>query len=359
MGWQIPNSNLKNEQKIIENAAEIVKLKSHATDIVAHHSYAVNTSGSDSYVVTIPGITEYTEGMEVTFKATVANTTGATLDINNLGAKNIYKNQNTSLETGDILANQLVQATYTGGWFQLMSTPSTTVSTTAVQTLTNKTLTTPKISNGGSIVDGNNNEQIKFTQTTSAVNEFTVKNAATGNAPEIQASGNDTNIDINIVPKGNGVMKVTGKQVALQETIDTHSGKSASVAHGKVRKEYVLFQGTLTNGTANLTMPSSFTNLNDFDEVIIAGTMDTTSSSTWKHFSQIYTPKNSIDNFGFSETHEILFTTAATNVFWLKGNVNRVSNTVSISYNRRKLGTNTGEDGNFSAIGGVVGVKYD
>ena len=45
-----------------------------------------------------------------------------------------------------------------------------------------------------SINDGNDNEVIKISQTTSAVNELTVKNAATGNAVQLQATGDDTNI---------------------------------------------------------------------------------------------------------------------------------------------------------------------
>jgi hypothetical protein len=82
-----------------------------------------------------------------------------------------------------------------------------TVSETGVQTLTNKTLTSPKINE---ILDTNGNEEIKFTATASAVNEFTVTNAATGNAPEISATGGDTNIDLKITPKGSGKINLDG-----------------------------------------------------------------------------------------------------------------------------------------------------
>jgi len=64
------------------------------------------------------------------------------------------------------------------------------------------TLTSPKIST--SINDSNGNEIFKLTATASAVNEFTVANAATGNAPTISATGSDTNIDIKLTPKGTG-----------------------------------------------------------------------------------------------------------------------------------------------------------
>ena len=57
------------------------------------------------------------------------------------------------------------------------------------------------------IQDQNDNEQLMFSTTTSAVNEFTIKNAATGNAPELSATGSDTNIDLTLTPKGTGIVK--------------------------------------------------------------------------------------------------------------------------------------------------------
>mgnify|MGYP003126582650 CR=1 FL=1 len=76
------------------------------------------------------------------------------------------------------------------------------VTLTGTQTLTNKTLTSPKI--GTSILDTNGNELALLTATGSAVNEFTIANAATGNDPTLSATGGDTNIDIAIKPKGSG-----------------------------------------------------------------------------------------------------------------------------------------------------------
>jgi hypothetical protein len=54
------------------------------------------------------------------------------------------------------------------------------------------------------LYDTNGNEEIKFTTTASAVNEITVTNAATGNAPELSATGGDTNIDLKLKGKGTG-----------------------------------------------------------------------------------------------------------------------------------------------------------
>ena len=85
------------------------------------------------------------------------------------------------------------------------------VTLTGTQTLTNKTLTAPKI--GTSILDTNGNELLILTATGSAVNELTLANASTGNAPTITASG-ETNVSINLVPKGTGQVQINGNTAA-------------------------------------------------------------------------------------------------------------------------------------------------
>jgi hypothetical protein len=69
------------------------------------------------------------------------------------------------------------------------------------------TLTAPIIDE---INDNNGNEEIIFTTTASAVNELTIANAATGNAPEIAATGDDTDIDLKLTPKGAGNLILDG-----------------------------------------------------------------------------------------------------------------------------------------------------
>jgi len=84
------------------------------------------------------------------------------------------------------------------------STSAGDVTLTGTQTLTNKTLTSPAI--GTKIADTNGNELLLLTATGSAVNEFTLANASTGNGPTLSATG-ETNVGININPKGTGVFK--------------------------------------------------------------------------------------------------------------------------------------------------------
>lgn len=63
------------------------------------------------------------------------------------------------------------------------------------------------------VIDSSSNELVKFAKTASAVNEVTVTNAAASNAPSIAATGDDSNIDLNLVSKGTGDVKVNGKVV--------------------------------------------------------------------------------------------------------------------------------------------------
>lgn len=64
------------------------------------------------------------------------------------------------------------------------------------------------VDDGQSIVDENTNQQITFNTTVSAVNNFAVTNAATGNHPIWTAVGDDTNINYRIAAKGTGTIEL-------------------------------------------------------------------------------------------------------------------------------------------------------
>jgi hypothetical protein len=108
------------------------------------------------------------------------------------------------------------------------------ITASSTDTLTNKTLTAPKIADAGFIADANGNEQIIFQTTSSAVNELEVTNAATGNPPILGASG-ETNVDVHIKPKGSGETRIgTGAAAATLTTsgahdlvLDTNSGTNS------------------------------------------------------------------------------------------------------------------------------------
>jgi len=98
------------------------------------------------------------------------------------------------------------------------------VGLTATQTLTNKTLTAPAV--GTSILDTGGNELFLLTATGSAVNQVTYANAATANNPTFTASGDDTNIGINFVSKGSGVIQTEGVEIVNLSATQTLTNKT-------------------------------------------------------------------------------------------------------------------------------------
>jgi len=87
------------------------------------------------------------------------------------------------------------------------------------------------------ILDTNGNEEIIFTATASAVNELTIANAATGNAPSITTTGGDTNIGLTIAPKGTGDVNIDADTVRVGD-----SNADATIT---------------TNGTGDLTISTN------------------------------------------------------------------------------------------------------
>tara|TARA_R100001594_G_scaffold16070_2_gene33388 strand:- start:5009 stop:6166 length:1158 start_codon:yes stop_codon:yes gene_type:complete len=72
------------------------------------------------------------------------------------------------------------------------------------------------ISNDGTkLLDTNGNELVTLATIASAINEFTISNAAAGNGPQLEATGGDTNIDIELIPKGTGIVKSGATAVGL------------------------------------------------------------------------------------------------------------------------------------------------
>jgi len=85
------------------------------------------------------------------------------------------------------------------------------------------------------INDENGNEQIVFQTTSSAVNQLDITNSATGNAPSIQATGGDSNINLRVGPKGTGLVEVLGStnpgSIQLNCEANSHGIKLTSPPH--------------------------------------------------------------------------------------------------------------------------------
>jgi hypothetical protein len=139
-------------------------------------------------------------------------------------------------------------------------TTSTLVGDTATQTLTNKTLTSPVLNTGVSgtaVLDEDNlasdsdtqlatQQSIKAyvdnsmtsavtassTTTSSAVNALEVTNSATGNAIVVGAFGSDSNVDIDITPKGTGEVNIAAGNLNYAGTAITTTGAEINLIDG-------------------------------------------------------------------------------------------------------------------------------
>ena len=151
------------------------------------------------------------------------------------------------------------------------------VGTSDTQTLTNKTLTSPKVGTG--INDTNGAELLKVTATGSAVNELTLANAATSNNPTLSATGDDSNVGIDVTPKGSGEFNVTASFLTglfsdkVSALGNTGTAKTIDISTAQV------FTATL-NGNATLTLSNPNSNSNRASSFTLILTNDGTPSRT-------------------------------------------------------------------------------
>jgi hypothetical protein len=87
------------------------------------------TSGTDTYTTTITGVTAYNDGDAYLIRFATGNTTQCTLNINSLGAKDLYRNNNGLLIGGDIIDGAEMFCIYnsTLNGFQVIGTAPNTL----------------------------------------------------------------------------------------------------------------------------------------------------------------------------------------------------------------------------------------
>ena len=87
----------------------------------------------------------------------------------------------------------------------------------------------------------------------SAVNDFVMKNAATGSAPLINVSGSDTNVSFNVTPKGTGLFVITSGGLSMAGHLST-TGTAPTVAAGAQASAAAIVAGsTDTSGSVTAT----------------------------------------------------------------------------------------------------------
>ena len=139
----------------------------------------------------------------------------------------------------------------------LLTTNDTFVFANHTQTISNKTLITPVLTNpkiggmsGGSVLlDSASNEYIKFIKIGNAINHVTITNSATNNNPSIDVEGGDANISLELKSKGTGAVVVKNKLV-LEKGTDVSATEAVDLTEPlTVFNSGSLISPTLADGT--------------------------------------------------------------------------------------------------------------
>ena len=146
---------------------------------------------------------------------------------------------------------------------------SATTKTLTNKTLTSPVLTSPKFADGGFIADANGNELIMLQTASSAVNQLEVTNAASGSSVVVGASGDDSNIDIDITPKGTGEVNIAAGNLNYAGTAVTATGAELNLTDGSSG-------GTIVNSKAVIYGSSGEVNATTLQ---IAGTAITSTAA--------------------------------------------------------------------------------
>ena len=130
-GQTVPVANLPMGGYLHTGVANATARTNYATAGQVQDStltYLTSISGTDTITaIASVSMSALVAGQTFRFIAAGANTTtGVTLNINSIGAKNITKNGTTALAIGDIPANSVVVVVYDGTQFQLTTLPTYT-----------------------------------------------------------------------------------------------------------------------------------------------------------------------------------------------------------------------------------------
>ena len=123
-----------------------------------------------------------------------------------------------------------------------------------------------ELANNGSINDDSQNEYLKFTKIASAVNELSIRNAATGGAassgtltaPTLEATGGDSNVDLALLPKGTGFVTMrsaggTNNQGSIKLNCENNTHAQTLMGQPHSASDSGFFMLPLDGGSARAT----------------------------------------------------------------------------------------------------------
>mgnify|MGYP003632917293 FL=1 len=187
---------------------------------------------ADATVISIPTGTTNVDFASSIDVANVGIATGV-IDLKNSGSQSVVKFYCESSNAHYAEIKAPAHGAFSGNvTLTLPATTDTIAGIAATQTFTNKTLTAPKIADGGFIADANGNELVVFQTTGSAVNQLEITNNASGSNPILAATGGDTNIGIALTPKGTGEIVIAAGDLNYGGTAVTTTGAEINLIDG-------------------------------------------------------------------------------------------------------------------------------
>lgn len=106
---------------------------------------------------------------------------------------------------------------------------------------------------GSGRLDPNGNEYFKLGYVASAVNELTFSNAATGDNPSITASGDDSNVGVQLIPKGTAPIYIGNFATGIDYQISFLGETTIGIFKWMEDEDYFQFQdGMLFNSAEEL-----------------------------------------------------------------------------------------------------------
>jgi hypothetical protein len=206
-GAAVPNAATLSPGELAVNIADMKLYAENSSGTVTLLASADAAAGNFTTVDATNLEVTNIKAKDGTAAATIADSTGVVTVSTQLNVDNLR------------LDGNVLSSTNTNGNIELTPNGNGRVTTSALSATSPRVIT--------AINDTNGNELFGVTATTSAVNEFTVANAATGNAPTLSATGGDTNIGMALTPKGTGGVIFPAGAVgtpAITTSGDTNTG---------------------------------------------------------------------------------------------------------------------------------------
>lgn len=139
--WDVASIYWTSEQ--VQDIQNEIEKKLNIDDFQAWtYVYGATSTWTDAYSITIPWtLTSYTVWQVFRFMADTENVWNATLNVNWLWEKEILKNHDQHLQSGDIEAGQIVEVAYDGTNFQMDSQIASVISLDDISSLSYNDLT--------------------------------------------------------------------------------------------------------------------------------------------------------------------------------------------------------------------------